>query len=130
MTKLGFAFLFFVDILYSANAYAAEQACDAATLEVIANYVNVKDFYLHDFETNVGVIVSAACKTALQDQNINLVVVAYNLVDKKLSQMSVSEEPDADHEKEMIVAMVDNTSKHVLSSYQSTIYEDAVIEVY
>lgn len=130
MTRLGFAFLFFVNILYSANAYATEQACDAGTLEVIASYLNVKDFHLHDFETNEGVIVSAACKKAPQDQNINLVVVAYNQADKKLSQKSVSEEPDAEHEKEMIVAMVDNTSKQVISSYQSTLYEDAVVEVY
>ena len=130
MTKLGLAFLFFVDILYSANTHSAEQACDAATLEVIANYVNEKNFYLHDFETDAGVIVSAACKKAPQDRNINLVVVAYNQAAKKLSKKSVSEEPDAAHEKEMIVAMVDNTSKQVISSYQTTLYEDAVIEVY
>ena len=130
MTRLVFTLLFLVNALNSLNAYAAEQECDAAALKVIADYLNVKDFYLHDFETNAGVIVSAACKAAPQDPNITLAAVGYSAADKKTLQSTANQESDTDNEKELIVAMLDNTSKHILSIYKSTMYEDAVVEVY
>ena len=102
MTKLSFVILFFVSILFGSIAYAAEQVCDAATLDVVAKHLKLKDFYLYDFETNAGIVVSAAYKRTPQDKNIELVAIAYNLPDKNTSQKLVKEDPNADYELSLI----------------------------
>jgi hypothetical protein len=76
----------FASILNSAIANAADQVCDVATLDAVAKHLKLKDFYLHDFETNAGIVVSAACKAALQVKNIELAAIAYYSPDNNPSQ--------------------------------------------
>ncbi len=127
MMRYYFIFLLIASLLNSPVIYAAEQTCDESTLGMVAKHLKLKDFYLYAYKTEKGLIVSAACKVAPQDKNIELVAIAYDTEENMTK--SAKADPDAMPERNVIVAMIDLTTKRIVSQYQSIITEDAAVQV-
>jgi hypothetical protein len=127
MKRFSFIFLFIVSLLDCSVVYAAEQTCDESTLGIVAKHLKLKDIYLYDYQTEKGSIVSAACKVAPQDKNIELVAIAYE--SEESMTKSAKADLDATPEKNVIVVMIDLGSKRIVGKYQSIITEDAAVQV-
>jgi hypothetical protein len=127
MKRFSFIFLFIVSLLNCSVVYAAEQICDESTLGIVAKHLKLKDFYLYDYKTDNGLIVSSACKVAPQVNNIELVAIAYDSEGSVTKPAKV--DTDAMLKRNVIVAMIDNPTKRIISNYQSIITEDAAVQV-
>lgn len=129
MARYSYIFLFILTMLNSSVIRAGEQNCGEAALSVVGKHLKLKDFYLYDYKTGKGLIVSAACKLTPQNKNIELVAIAYSSEDSSALGKDAKVDPDFLPEKSLIVAMVDSATKQVISSYQSIIVEDAAVTV-
>lgn len=88
----------FASALNMTIANSADQICDAAALDVVAKHLKLKDFCLHDIETNASIVVSAACKAAPQVKSVELAGIAYYSPDTNPSQKSIREDLNDDCE--------------------------------
>ena len=125
--RYSFIILLIVSLLNSPAIHAAEQTCDESTMGIVAKHLKLKDFYLYDYKTEKGLIVSAACKVASQDKNIELVAIAYDTEENMIK--SAKADPYAMPERNVIVAMIDLATNRIVSQYQSIITEDAAVQV-
>jgi hypothetical protein len=126
-------FLFWFLCVASSVAFAGneEQVCGKSIIDIVGQHLGVKNFWKPGsslpYEERVasgmedGVIVAQACKSSPQNKNIILIAVAY--------KPQAGGELDAEYDRHMIVAMVDETKKQIVSSYQSSIGQDAITEV-
>jgi hypothetical protein len=120
--------LFFALFFNISLANAKEQTCDDAVVEIVAKHLKLDNFFMHN-KTDTGILVAEACKPSPQDKNIVLATFAYSLFDKNQPKKVVKDHPDLEYNKDLIVAMIDKSSKRVTSSYQTVISEDAALEV-
>lgn len=94
-----------------------EQICDPSSIEAISTYLKLPALVsTSDSGEAVGsVLVAAACKMDPANRRRTLVAVAYDAGD--------------DHEKSLIVAVVDSTRNKVVADYRGRIDEDAATQV-
>ncbi len=92
-------------------AQAGANTCTAATLDIVQRELRSADLSLQDG----GNTVSAACKPWPYQANALLVALAYDA--------------GVQDQRALLVALVDEKSKRVLSSRQSVIDEDAAVQV-
>lgn len=109
--------LFFALFFNISLANAKEQPCDEAVIEIVTKHLKLDSWAGFD----EGSLDAEACKSWPQDKNIVLTTFAYSLFDKKHPEKFVKNRPNIEYEKDIIIAMIDKSNEHVISSYQTTI---------
>lgn len=96
----------------SVLAQQAEDKCAADDLKIVARDLKLPELSPRADEGNV---IAAACRTWPYRSNLLLAALAYD--------------EGVEYEKKLIVAVIDEKTRRVVSSLRSTIGEDAVTEV-
>jgi hypothetical protein len=114
-------------LLFSTGAWAIsdDEECASEIYTIIKRDLRIEDFAGRardtdededeDEDKESGSIVSNTCKTWPYKPELTLAALAYDA--------------GVEYEKKFIVAIIDKKGKHVVSSHQGKIYEDATIEV-
>jgi hypothetical protein len=98
----------------------AQQICSPSTLDLLGKHFGISDLsYPQSARTsdaeNRGVIVAGACKAWPNDKSQTIAIVAYDA--------------GVEHEKALLVALVDTSRAVVLASYRGAMQEDAAMTV-
>jgi hypothetical protein len=95
-----------------------DQICDNATAEIVGQFLHNAAFKFqpdrHYSPDENAAIAAGACKINPIDKNIT--IAAFSYLGKEQSQ-------------QLIIAIIDNKKRKVISSYQGEIYEDAAMRV-
>lgn len=125
MLKARCFWVFVITMLAFVNvsAYADDGGCDGRIVDSVGKHFHIQHF---DSSPDDGVIVAAACKIWPYKDDLVIAVFAYRLPsDGKNS----GDKANAEGEKELLIATVDKNTRDIVSSYQTTIMEDAMTQV-
>lgn len=97
-----------------------EQHCNQPVVELVGKHFKIADFSyprdgMYPSVENGGILVSGACKRWPNDNGKIIAAFAFDA--------------GVEYEKQLIVALVDTTKTQIISSYNSTMEEDAATEV-
>jgi hypothetical protein len=107
------AFLLFAWQCSSAQAFdVSKQACSELITQVVGKHIAVNNFKLVHSD-NGGVVIAQVCKTLPTDAAKSIAVFAYDAGVKD--------------EKKFVVAVVNTSTRKLVSMYQDAIQEDAVL---
>ncbi|MGZ5056636.1 MAG: PA3715 family protein [Methylobacter sp.] len=108
-------FLIFA-LLACSIAEAEEEPCDESTYAIIGKKLKLNEF---TNSNDGGIVVDSTCKIWTYNKNITIAAFGY----------TPSESTEEDPKKNIIVALIDNNRRFVISSSLRTIQEDAITEV-
>lgn len=115
-----FVSLFFVLAMGLPLANATESGCSQDVLEIVGRHLKLPDLAPKDQESRLA---AESCKRWPYKENILLSVFAYT------AEPLGKKEAEAEYEKQLVVAMIEETSRRVLSSHQGVILEDAITQI-